>query len=122
MNSIFVATGAGGRREADFVVDGATGDEPWGRQTLFSTIPIGAVHEMNVMSRAFSAEFGWTSSAAVNIVTKIGNQRRARGSAGPRTAGRTAARHLAGGPAVSALRADLRPAHGEWRRRAPRVA
>jgi hypothetical protein len=72
MNSIYVVTGAGGRREADFIVDGATGDEPWGRQTMFSTIPVGAVQEMNIMSRAFSAEFGWTASAGINIVTKAG--------------------------------------------------
>ena len=72
MNSVYFVTGAGGRREADFIVDGATGDEPWGRQTMFSTIPVGAVQEMNVMSRAFSAEFGWTASAGINIVTKSG--------------------------------------------------
>ncbi len=73
MNAVFVVTGAGGRRQADFVVDGASGDEPWGRQTMFSTVPVAAVQEMNVMSRAFSAEFGWTSSAAINIVTKSGS-------------------------------------------------
>jgi Carboxypeptidase regulatory-like domain/TonB dependent receptor len=73
MNSVYVVAGAGGRREADYIVDGATGDEPWGRQTMFSTIPVGAVQEMNIMSRAFSAEFGWTASAGVNIVTKSGS-------------------------------------------------
>src|SRR5262245_16530590 len=72
LNSGFFVTGAGGRRQADFVVDGATGDEPWGRQTMFSTLPVGAVQEMNVQSRAFAAEYGWTSSTAVNIVTKGG--------------------------------------------------
>ena len=72
MNAVYFVTGAGGRREADFIVDGATGDEPWGRQTMFSTIPVGAVQEMNIMSRAFSAEFGWTASAGINIVTKSG--------------------------------------------------
>jgi outer membrane receptor protein involved in Fe transport len=72
MNSVYVVTGAGGRREADYVVDGATGDEPWGRQTMFTAIPVSAVQEMNVLSRALSPEFGWTSSAAVNIVTKSG--------------------------------------------------
>src|SRR5207248_10787480 len=72
LNSVYFVTGAGGRRQADYVVDGATGDEPWGRQTMFSTIPVSAVQEMNVMSRAFSAEFGWTSSAAINVVTKAG--------------------------------------------------
>ncbi len=73
MNSVYVVTGAGGRRQADFIVDGASGDEPWGRQTMFSTIPVAAVQEMNVMSRAFSAEFGWTASAGVNVVTKSGS-------------------------------------------------
>lgn len=73
LNSVHVVTGAGGRRQADFIVDGATGDEPWGRQTMFSTLPVSAVQEMNVMSRAFSAEFGWTSSTAINIVTKAGS-------------------------------------------------
>ena len=73
LNATYFVTGAGGRRQTDFVVDGASGDEPWGRQTMFSALPLGAVQEMNVMSRAFSAEFGWTSSAAVNIVTKAGS-------------------------------------------------
>ena len=72
INAVYFVTGAGGRRQTDFVVDGATADEPWGRQTMFSTLPIGAVQEMDVLSSAFSAEFGWTSSTAVNIVTKSG--------------------------------------------------
>jgi hypothetical protein len=72
INSIYFVTGAGGRRETSFAIDGATGDEPWGRQTMFSTIPAGAVQEMNVMSNAFSSEFGWTSGTAVNLVTKSG--------------------------------------------------
>jgi hypothetical protein len=76
LNSGFFVTGAGGRRQADVVVDGATGDEPWGRQTMFSTVPVGAVQEMNILSRAFSAEFGWTSGSAINIVTKSGSNTR----------------------------------------------
>jgi hypothetical protein len=72
INAVYFVTGAGGRRQADFVVDGASADEPWGRQTMFSTLPVGAVQEMNVQSRAFSAEFGWTSSTAINLVTKSG--------------------------------------------------
>jgi len=75
LNSVYFVTGAGGRRQPDFVVDGATGNEPWGRQTMFSTIPVSAVQEMTVMSRAFSAEFGWTSSAGINVVTKSGTNR-----------------------------------------------
>ncbi|HEV3142085.1 MAG TPA: carboxypeptidase-like regulatory domain-containing protein [Vicinamibacterales bacterium] len=98
MNSIYVVTGAGGRREADFVVDGATGDEPWGRQTMFSTIPVGAVQELNVMSRAFSSEFGWTSSAAINIVTKSGSNT---------TQGEALFLGRPGGPQPTTMAADL---------------
>jgi carboxypeptidase family protein len=72
INQVYSVSGAGGRRELAFAIDGATGDEPWGRQTMFSTIPVGAVQEMNVMSNAFSAEFGWTASPAINVVTKSG--------------------------------------------------
>ena len=72
INAVFAVSGAGGRREVAYAVDGATGDEPWGRQTMFSTIPAGAVQEIDVASDAFSAEFGWTASPAVNIVTKSG--------------------------------------------------
>jgi outer membrane receptor protein involved in Fe transport len=72
INQYYFVTGAGGRREATFAIDGATGDEPWGRQTMFSTVPVGAVLEMNALSSAFSAEYGWTASPAINVVTKSG--------------------------------------------------
>lgn len=72
VNATYFVTGAGGRRQPAVTIDGATNDEPWGRQTMFATVPAGAVQEMNVLSNAFSAEFGWTASAAVNIVTKSG--------------------------------------------------
>jgi hypothetical protein len=72
MNSVYFVTGAGGRREPDYVVDGATGNEASARQTMYTTLPIGAIQEMNVQARAFSAEFGWTSMTAVDIVTKAG--------------------------------------------------
>jgi hypothetical protein len=72
VNATYFVTGAGGRRQPAVTLDGATNDEPWGRQTMFATVPIGAVQELNVLSNAFSAEFGWTAGAAVNIVTKSG--------------------------------------------------
>jgi len=72
INATYVVTGAGGRRQTDFVVDGAPNNDPWGRQTMMATLPVGAVGEMQVLSNAFSAEFGWTSGAALNIVTKSG--------------------------------------------------
>jgi len=72
VNTVYSVTGAGGRRETAVTTDGATNDDPWGRQAMMTTVPVGAIHEMTVMSNAFSAEFGWTSSAAINIVTKAG--------------------------------------------------
>src|SRR5205085_9823122 len=72
VNAVYSVTGAGGRRQTAVTLDGATNDDPWGRQTMMATVPAGAIQEMSVLSNAFSAEFGWTSSAAVNIVTKAG--------------------------------------------------
>ncbi|MFN2598886.1 MAG: TonB-dependent receptor domain-containing protein [Pyrinomonadaceae bacterium] len=72
VNQIYVVTGAGGRREATYALDGASDDEAWGRQTALITVPVGSVQEMNVLSNSFSSEFGWTAGAAVNIVTKSG--------------------------------------------------
>jgi outer membrane receptor protein involved in Fe transport len=73
INATFFVTGTGGRRSPAVAVDGATNDDLWGRQTMLATVPVAAVQEMNVLSSAFSSEFGWTSSAAVNIVTRSGS-------------------------------------------------
>lgn len=72
INSTFFVTGAGGRRQPSFTLDGATNDDAWGRQTMLATLPVTAVQEMSVLSNAFSAEFGWTSGPAVNLVSKSG--------------------------------------------------
>lgn len=72
VNSTYFVTGVGGRRQTTVLVDGANNDEGWGRQTAIATVPIGAIQEMNVLSNAFSSEFGWTSGPALNIVTKSG--------------------------------------------------
>jgi hypothetical protein len=72
VNQTFFVTGAGSRRATTFTLDGANDDEAWGRQAMILTIPIGAIQEVTVLSNAFSAEYGWTSGAAVNIVTKSG--------------------------------------------------
>ncbi len=37
------------------MLDGASNDEAWGRQTMLATVPVGAVQEMSVLSNAFSA-------------------------------------------------------------------
>jgi hypothetical protein len=72
VNQTYVATGAGSRRTTTTTLDGANNDEAWGRQIAMSTLPMGAVQEMTVLTNAFSSEFGWTSGPALNIVTKSG--------------------------------------------------
>jgi len=73
LNSTFVVTGAGGRRETTVTLDGASDDEAWGRQAPIITVPIGAVQELAALTNAFSSEYGWTAGPAVNIVTKSGS-------------------------------------------------
>lgn len=75
VNQTYFITGVGSRRATTFLVDGASNDEGWGRQVGVATLPIGAIQEVNVMTNAFSAEFGWTSGPALNIVTKSGTNK-----------------------------------------------
>ena len=72
VNATYFVTGVGGRRSTTVLLDGGNNDEGWGRQTATATVPLGAIQEANVLSNAFSAEFGWTSGPALNIVTKSG--------------------------------------------------
>lgn len=72
VNQTYFITGVGSRRAVTYTVDGASNDESWGRQVGVATLPVSAVQEVNVMTNAFSAEFGWTSGPALNIVTKSG--------------------------------------------------
>src|SRR5205085_854671 len=72
VNAIYFVTGVGGRRQTTVLLDGASNDEGWGRQTAIATVPLGAIQEITVLSNAFSSEFGWTSGPALNIVTKSG--------------------------------------------------
>jgi len=72
VNATYFVTGGGSRRTTTFMLDGASNDEAWGRQTMIATVPVGAIQEISVLSNAFSAEFGWTAGPAVNIVTKSG--------------------------------------------------
>ncbi|MBS1873529.1 MAG: TonB-dependent receptor [Acidobacteria bacterium] len=75
MNQTLFTTNGAGRRQAWFEVDGATGNDSWGRQTIFSTVPLAAVEEMAVLTNAFSAEFGGSTGSVVNVVTKSGGNR-----------------------------------------------
>src|SRR5262245_5371498 len=72
VNATYFITGAGSRRTTTFMLDGSSNDEGWGRQTAVITVPVSAVQEVAVLTNAFNAEFGWTSGAAMNIVTKAG--------------------------------------------------
>jgi hypothetical protein len=72
MNQFLFTTNGSGRRQTTFVVDGGTANDSWGRQTIFSSLPMAAVAEMTVLSSAFSAEYGANAGAVVNIVTKGG--------------------------------------------------
>ena len=72
VNATYFVTGGGSRRTTTYMLDGASNDEGWGRQTMIATVPIGAIQEFAVLSNAFSAEFGWTAGPAMNIVTKSG--------------------------------------------------
>lgn len=72
MNQNLFTTNGAGRRQTWFEIDGVTGNDSWGRQTLFTNIPLAAVQEMGVLSNAFSAEYGGGAGSVVNIITKSG--------------------------------------------------
>src|SRR6185369_12819994 len=72
VNQTYFIAGVGSRRATTILLDGASNDEGWGRQTAVATIPMGAVQEFNVLTNAFSSEFGWTYGPALNVITKSG--------------------------------------------------
>ncbi len=70
-NTLFVVNGAG-RRQTPYVIDGSTGDDDWGRQSVFTNLPFAAIEEFTVATNSFSAEFGRSAGGVVNVVTKSG--------------------------------------------------
>ncbi len=72
MNQNLFTTNGAGRRQTTFVVDGTTANDSWGRQTMFSNLPLTSVQEMEVLTNAFSAEFGGSTGSVVNVVTRSG--------------------------------------------------
>ena len=72
MNQDLFTTNGSGRRQTWFEVDGGNGIDTWGRQTIFTNIPLDAVQEMTVLENAFSAEYGFGMGGVVNIVTRSG--------------------------------------------------
>jgi hypothetical protein len=69
--TLFTTNGSG-RRQTSFVIDGSTGNDSWGRQTVFTNVPLAAVEEMTILENAFSAEYGASMGGVVNLVTKSG--------------------------------------------------
>jgi hypothetical protein len=74
MNEDLFTTNGTGRRQTWFEVDGNNGVDAWGRQTIFTNVPLDAVEEMTILTNAFSAEYGFTAGSVVNMVTKSGGQ------------------------------------------------
>jgi Carboxypeptidase regulatory-like domain len=73
INQNLFTTNGSGRRQTAFVVDGSSGNDSWGRQTIFTNVPQLAVQEMTVLENAFSAEYGATTGGVVNVVTRSGS-------------------------------------------------
>ncbi len=87
-NTLFVING-GGRRQATFTIDGSSADDAWGRQTIFTNVPLAAVQEFTVLTNAFSAEYGRSAGGAINLVTRTGTND-VRGDLSRQPAGRCA--------------------------------
>lgn len=68
---LFTANGTG-RRQTWFEVDGAGANDAWGRQTIFTNVPVDAIAEMTVLDNAFAPDYGFGEGAVVNIVTRSG--------------------------------------------------
>ena len=64
MNQFMFTTNGAGRRQPWFEVDGSTGNDAWGRQTIFTNIPLAAVQEMTILENSFTAEYGGSTGAA----------------------------------------------------------
>ncbi|HKW17495.1 MAG TPA: carboxypeptidase regulatory-like domain-containing protein [Terriglobales bacterium] len=72
MNQDLFTTNGTGRRQAWFEVDGTNSVDLWGRQTIFTNLPVETLDEMSVLTSPFSAEYGGSAGSAINIVTKSG--------------------------------------------------
>lgn len=70
-NYLFVVNGSG-RRQTTFSLDGSSGNDDWGRQTIFTNIPLSTIQEFTIITNPVSAEFGRTAGNVVNIITKSG--------------------------------------------------
>jgi hypothetical protein len=46
VNATYFVTASGSRRTTTYMLDGASNDESWGRQTMMAAVPVGAVQEV----------------------------------------------------------------------------
>jgi hypothetical protein len=69
--NLFTANGTG-RRQTWFEVDGTNGNDMWGRQTIFTNVPLDAISQMTILDSAFAADYGFGEGAVVNLVTRSG--------------------------------------------------
>jgi hypothetical protein len=72
VNSFLFVVNGSGRRQTTITLDGSTADDAWGRQTIFTSIPLSTIQEFTILTNAASAEYGHTTGSAINIVTKSG--------------------------------------------------
>ncbi len=73
MNQDLFTSNGTGRRQTWFEVDGADAVDMWGRQTIFTNIPLDAVADMTVLENAFAADSGFGEGGVLNIVTRRGS-------------------------------------------------
>lgn len=72
MNQALFTTNGAGRRQTFFEMDGTNANDMWGRQTIFTNIPLQSVGEMTVLTNSFSAEYGASTGTVVNLTTRRG--------------------------------------------------
>lgn len=74
MNQDLFTTNGTGRRQAWFEVDGANSVDAWGRQTIFTNVPLDAIAELTVLESGFAADYGFGEGGVVNVVTRSGGE------------------------------------------------
>jgi hypothetical protein len=72
MNQDLFTSNGTGRRQTWWELDGGNAIDMWGRQTVFTNVPLAAVEQMTVIDNAFSGDYGFGLGSVVNIVTRRG--------------------------------------------------
>jgi hypothetical protein len=72
MNQFLITTNGAGRRQAWFELDGVNSIDMWGRQTIFTNVPLLAVGEMSILTNAFTPAYGGGTGSVINVITRSG--------------------------------------------------